>query len=150
MAGTSQCGPWHQQQGGTVYCVMPMTFEVDKAHHVLRSRATGPLTIDDLIGYLTESRAHPDFDPGMDRWMDLREITQLPSSEDVRALAVYVRTRAPVETARMAILASSDLAFGVAMMFKALVGYGDRLVVVRNEDDAADWLKPSLRTPEVG
>jgi hypothetical protein len=45
----------------------------------------------------------------------------------------------------MAIIASSDLAFGVSMMFKAFVGYGERLVVVRDEKEAMDWLTTGVQ-----
>ena len=124
---------------------MPLTFQVDKASNILRSYGTGVLTMDDLLKYFAESRADPSYDPSMDRMMDLREVTQLPSSVEIRSLATFARTKAPVEKARMAIIASSDLAFGVSMMFKAFVGYGERLVVVRDEAEARDWLTSGQR-----
>jgi hypothetical protein len=119
---------------------MPLTFTVDKARGILRSHGTGVLTTGDLLKYFADTRADPDYVPAMHRVMDLREVTQLPSSEDIRSLATFARTKAPQETARMAIIASSDLAFGVSMMFKAFVGYGERLIVVRDEAEAIVWL----------
>lgn len=124
---------------------MPLTYRVDKENGILRSHGAGALTIGDLMEYFAATRADPDFDPAMHRLMDLREVTQLPSSDDVRALATYARTKAPVETARMAILASSDIAFGVSMMFKGFVGFGERLVVVRDENEATAWLTAAER-----
>jgi len=94
----------------------------------------------DLLQYFAQTRADPDYEPTMHRVMDLRDVTQLPSSDDIRSLAAFARTKAPVESARMAIIASSDLAFGVSMMFKGFVGYGERLLVVRDETEAMDWL----------
>lgn len=126
---------------------MPLTYRVDKQQSIVRSHGTGVLSMKDLFDYFAASRADPDFDPGMHRLMDLREVTGLPSSEDIRSLAVFARTKAPVETARMAILASSDLAFGVSMMFKAFVGYGERLIVVRDENEAIAWLT-AARPPD--
>jgi len=119
---------------------MPLTFVVDKQAGILRSHGTGVLTTGDLLKYFAESHADPNYVPAMHRVMDLREVSQLPSSDDIRSLATFARTKAPVETARMAIIASSDLAFGVSMMFKAFVGYGERLIVVRDEAEAIDWL----------
>jgi hypothetical protein len=119
---------------------MPLSFRVDAQDRILRSRGSGELTVQDLLDYFAESRADPDYEPAMHRVMDLREVTQLPSSDDVRSLATFARSKAPVESARMAIIASSDLAFGVSMMFKGFVGYGERLVVVRDETEAMDWL----------
>jgi hypothetical protein len=124
---------------------MPLTFRVDKAKGLLRSRGSGVLTMGDLLAYFADSRADPDYDAAMNRVMDLRDVTQLPSSEEIRSLATFARTRAPVETARMAIIASSDLAFGVSMMFKGFVGYGERLLVVRDEQEALDWLMEGER-----
>src|ERR1044072_8791783 len=119
---------------------MALTFRVDKPGGILRSVGSGVLTTADLLKYFAETRADADYEPSMHRVMDLREVTQLPSSDDIRSLASFARTKAPVETARMAIIASSDLAFGVSMMFKAFVGYGERLLVVRDETEALDWL----------
>jgi hypothetical protein len=124
---------------------MPLTFQVDKPAGIIRSHGSGILTTTDLLTYFAESRADPDFIPTMHRLMDLREVTQLPSSDDIRSLATFARTKAPVETARMAIIAPSDLAFGVSMMFKGFVGYGERLIVVRDETEAIDWLTRGLR-----
>src|SRR4051812_30169599 len=100
----------------SVYFRMPLTFQVDTQHRILRSRGSGVLTMADLLTYFAETRADPDYEPSMHRVMDLRDVTQLPSSDDIRSLATFARTKAPVETARMAIIASSDLAFGVSMM----------------------------------
>lgn len=121
---------------------MPLSFHIDKDEKILRSFGSGVLTMADLLTYFAESRAHPDYEQAMNRVMDLRAVTALPSSEDIRSLAAFARTKAPVETARMAIIAPSDLAFGVSMMFKAFVGYGERLIVVRDEAEAMDWLLP--------
>jgi hypothetical protein len=120
---------------------MPLTFQVDTDEGILRSRGSGVLTVADLLGYFADTRADPNYEASMHRVMDLRDVTQLPSSDDIRSLAAFARTKAPVETARMAIIASSDLAFGVSMMFKAFVGYGERLLVVRDEHEAVEWLK---------
>ena len=124
---------------------MPLTFQIDKTGRILRSHGSGILSVADLLAYFAATRADPDYEPSMHRVMDLREVTQLPSSEDIRSLAAFARTKAPVETARMAILASSDLAFGVSMMFKAFVGYGERLIVVRDEAEALEWLTKGER-----
>ena len=124
---------------------MPLTYRVDKGHGILRSHGSGTLTTGDLMEYFKSTRADPDFDPAMHRLMDLRQVTQLPPSEEIRAMATFARTKAPVETARMAILAPSDLAFGVSMMFKGFVGFGERLVVVRDEAEAIAWLTSAER-----
>ena len=127
-----------------VYYAMPLTFEVDRSQGVVRSHGSGKLTSADLLQYFADTRADPDYEPTMHRVMDLRDVTQLPSSDEIRSLATFARTKAPVETARMAIIASSDLAFGVSMMFKGFVGYGERLIVVRDESEAMAWLQSGI------
>jgi hypothetical protein len=120
---------------------MPLTYRVDTEKRIVHSHGSGLLSASDLLDYFTATRADPDFQATMDRLMDLRAVTQLPSSPDVRSLATFARLKAPVDGARMAIIAPTDLAFGVSMMFKAFVGYGDRLLVVRDEAEALAWLK---------
>ena len=124
---------------------MPLTFRVDKHDGILRSRGSGSLTVQDLLDYFSATRADPDYDASMHRVMDLRAVTQLPSSEEIRSLAAFARSNAPVDSVRMAIIAPTDLAFGVSMMFKAFVGYGERLEVVRDETEAMDWLTKGQR-----
>ena len=125
---------------------MPLTYRVDKKYRIVRSHGTDVLSVADILEYFEASRADPDYEESMHRLMDLRDVSQLPSSEDIRSLAVFARTKAPVESARMAILAPSDLAFGVSMMFKAFVGYGERLIVVRDESEAMNWLTSAHRS----
>jgi hypothetical protein len=120
---------------------MPLTYQIDGSKGIVRSVGTGMLSMLDLQQYFAATRADPQFDPAMHRLMDLRGVTQLPSSDDVRALAAFARTKAPTESARMAVIAPSDLAFGVSMMFKGFVGFGDRLLIVRDEDEALRWLE---------
>lgn len=127
---------------------MPLTYRVDQSMSIVRSRGSGVLTVSDLQTYFTTTRADPQVEPTMHRLMDLREVTQLPSSADVRALANFARAKPPAETARMAIIASSDLAFGVSMMFKAFVGYGDRLLVARDEAEAVAWVTAAEKRGE--
>jgi hypothetical protein len=124
---------------------MPLTFHVDRTEGIIRSHGSGALTLADLLKYYAETRADPDYDPSMHRVMDLREVAQLPSSDDIRSMATLARTKAPIDSARMAIIASSDLAFGVSMMFKGFVGFGERLIVVRDEAEAMEWLTKGER-----
>src|SRR3954468_14691850 len=119
---------------------MPLTYSVDSVNGVLRAKGDGMLSMDDLRAYFTATRADPLVEPTMHRLMDLRGVTQLPSTDELRQLATFSRANAPDPSARMALLASSDLAFGVSMMFKAYAGYGERLAVVRDEAEAMAWL----------
>jgi hypothetical protein len=120
--------------------LMPLRYWVDSHNGIVRSEGSGRLTVRDLLDYFTATRADPAVDPAMHRLMDLRAVTELPTSAEIRQLAALSRTKAPDTPARMAIVASSDLAFGVSMMFKAFVGFGDRLLIVRDEKEALDWL----------
>lgn len=123
---------------------MSLIYWIDQTNQILRSLGTGPLSIDDLRNYFAATRADPRFIPTMHRLMDLRQVTNLPPSSEIRVLAHLARDMAPAPEARMAIVASSDLAFGVSMMFKGLVGFGDRLIVVRDEAEALAWLNDPM------
>ena len=127
---------------------MPLNYWVDVERQIVRSRGTGELSVDDLRTYFSDTRSDPAVTPTMHRLMDLREVTGLLSTDHVRDVAVLSRGLAPATEARMAILASSDLAYGVSMMFKGLVGFGERLVVVRDEPEALGWLTGELPHPD--
>jgi len=119
---------------------MPLRYWVDRHNAIVHSEGSGRLAIGDLLEYFAATRADPAVEPAMHRVMDLRQVTELPTSAEIREIATLARTNAPNLAARMAIVASSDLAFGVSMMFKAFVGYGERLIVVRDEAEAMAWL----------
>lgn len=119
---------------------MPLTYWVDEDQHIVRSKASGALSATDLRDYFVATRADPTIVPTMHRLMDLSDVTNLPSSESIRELAAMSRSYPTATEARLAILATSDLVFGVSMMFKGFVGWGDRLQVVRDEAEALRWL----------
>ena len=77
----------------------------------------------------------------MHRLLDLREVMKLPPTDELRAMATLTREVPVSPAARIAILVASDLGFGVSMMFKAFSGFGDRLFVFRDENEALAWLR---------
>lgn len=124
---------------------MPLTYWVDEDHHVLRSVGTDPLTAEDFRGYFVQTRSDPRVVATLHRIMDVRGVTSLPTTDEVRSLATMARDLAPAPGARLAIIAPSDLGFGVAMMFAGFAGLSDRLLVARDEAEAVRWVEKGQR-----
>src|SRR3954462_5852094 len=122
---------------------MPLTYWVDAQRNILRSKGVGELSITDLRNYFIATRGDPKVRPSMNRMMDLRDVTALPSSSEIRELVLLARDKTPGPGTRMASVAGTDLGYGVGMMFKGPVGYGERLIVVRDENEALQWIAPS-------
>lgn len=118
---------------------MPAGFQIDAERGLIVSQASGVVTEDDLREHQTKLRQDPDFDPGYDQLWDFRDVTEISvSSEAIRDLA---RARSFDPGARRALVAVSDVGFGVARMFAALHDDApEEVQVFRSVEEARDWL----------
>lgn len=122
---------------------MPIDIEIDAERRRINTRATGMLTVDDLLSYYQRLHDHPDYRIGLSELWDASGIsgTQL-TSDDLREFSSvtepFTRQGAPV---RVAILVSDDLGFGLARMYELLQTDSiNRLKIVRSHEAAEAWL----------
>ena len=117
-----------------------MVYDVDETQQLVRSVGTGSLTVSELRDYFAATRADPRVRSTMHRLMDLSGITDLPSSAEIRSMAAMSLDWRPDPAARIAVIAASDVTYGVSMMFGGYAGYRDQLAVFRDEAEALAWL----------
>ena len=119
---------------------MPAFYKVDKERHLVMSSASGVVTFADLLAHQEKLLADPDFSPDFSQLWDLVHVTKVElTTEELRRLA----GRSIFSSAsRRAILASSDLVFGLSRMFEIFrETLGEKGIrVFRNLDDALDWV----------
>lgn len=108
--------------------------------------ATFSGTVDDqeLLGSYGQLLASEDYDPRLNDLVDMRPVTRLDVSGD--AIRELVRAFTPLDPAmtetRLAIVAGSDVVFGMARMYELLRSdTPEEIRVFRDIDQARAWLK---------
>ena len=118
---------------------MPASYEIDPDRRLVTCRVWGVLTGPELIAHYHALRADPAFDSGYRQLADLTEARQLTATADELRAAATMNAFAP--GARRAIIAPTDIAYGMARMF-AVFAEGDeqQIEVFRDARGATDWV----------
>lgn len=106
---------------------------------VLLTEATGVVTESDLISHLRSHVEDPELRPGMDEIVDLRGVTELDlSTPALRRVILFEQQHLePFRLARIAIVASTDLPFGLSRMYQSLTDQaGTEVSVHRTLEEA--------------
>jgi hypothetical protein len=107
-------------------------------------RAWGELTNEDLHRHYEDIQADPAFQRGYRQLGDLREVTRLTADSAAIAAAASLQVFAP--GTRRALIAQSDVTFGLARMFASYAEDVGQLVrVFRAAEDAEAWIDAGNR-----
>jgi hypothetical protein len=118
---------------------MGMTYRIDRELRVVRSRGSGTLTTRDLQDYTSRLLVDPAFDADYRSLADLSEVTVVDI--DQLALSQTAWTPSFNPGTRRAIIAPSDLVYGLARMFAThSERFGQVVHVFRHRADAEAWL----------
>ena len=114
---------------------------IDKELNVAFERFQGEITMQDFIGAIQESAAHPDWVAGKDLLTDLRE-AQLSLSYDEMTMVVE-SIPASQQIDKNAIVVRRDMEYGMARMFEMLsekTVHWNEYRIFRDMDEAKQWL----------
>lgn len=120
---------------------MPSAYEIDLKRRLVRSRAWGVLTHDDVMATRLEMERDPAFRPDFSQVYDFREVSPAAmSAARVRELAGY-STFGP--GSRRAFVATHDVVYGLLRLYaleREALGGKERMAVFRSIEDAKAWL----------
>lgn len=121
---------------------MAIRFHIDIPAGYVRTIVSGIVDADQVVRYLGELHAHPDFSPDLPRLVDLREIDELVlTSAQIRSVVVQVWRPGDDDGGRVALLADRDYVFGMLRMFSSLAEGGrTEYQAFRTLDRALRWL----------
>jgi len=121
---------------------MPVTYELDLQRGLIRTRCTGPVVFAEVLEHFKALEADPACPDRLDVLLDLSGIINLPSAGQVKAVAAETnRLLSRVHWGRCAIVAPSDVIYGVSRMFEMISeAYFSGLRVFRSYDEAEAWL----------
>jgi len=107
---------------------MPIDHEIDHEHRLVRARGRGIFTDQDVFSYQRDVWSRPDV-AGYDELIDMTEVEriELPSVDRVLDLAkVSAAMDRDAPPSKLAIVAATDLAFGLGRMYQTLRGLEHR------------------------
>ncbi len=114
---------------------MPIVFEILPTHSLVLVKGWGVLKGDELVREQVELRQDSRVRPTMRQLIDMREVAEFEVSSDTLR---HMATRHPfAPTARRALVASSDVAFGLSRMYQVLSDGDGRVFGVFRELDQA-------------
>jgi hypothetical protein len=121
---------------------MPVTYQIDKANKIIRTRCTGPVTIEEVIEHFRVLERDPDRPDQLDVLLDLSYETSVPKQENLKAVTQDIRRiRGRVQFGACAIVACTDALYGMIRMFEV---FTDQLFrksyVFRTVGEAEAWL----------
>jgi hypothetical protein len=97
------------------------------------------LTSEEIVTHYDALRADPDFDPTFSQLADLQDVTKFAVDAKTLRSEALLRTFHP--SARRALVASSDIAFGLSRMYGSYAELAaQNLQVFRAKDEAEEWL----------
>ncbi|HYL83449.1 MAG TPA: hypothetical protein VE263_04385 [Candidatus Angelobacter sp.] len=119
---------------------MPAFYKIDKERRLVLTTASGVFSRADVLGHQEKLLKDPDFNPSHSQIVDFRQVTAFDvSSQEIHELA---QKSIFSPQSRRAIIAPSDLGFGLARMFEMLrENQGELGIrVFRTLDEAIDWV----------
>jgi hypothetical protein len=128
-----------------------IAFSIDEP--VRRRIATfrGPISDRELIDAYAALLADPAYDASLDDLIDLRHVTHMgvTSAGLHRLIGMYDDRDSPGFVTRAAILAPTDVLYGVSRMFQTMRGedHPDELEVFRTLDESLEWLNRKQHVP---
>src|SRR6185369_1938402 len=129
---------------------MPVTYQIDPARNLIRTRCIGDVTPEEVAAHFRELAQDPNRPNHLNVLLDLTEETSLPEREDLLGVSLHISELfSSSQFGACAIVAVNDALFGMMRMFEVLsMEYFVITHVFRELAEAESWLaavSPSVR-----
>ncbi len=121
---------------------MSMSCRIDPELGIVYTTLIGKVSTPEVIETLRRVIDSPDYRPGLDGLVDLRESRHAPKSDEIREVAsIMVNHHEQIGHSRSALVVASDLGYGLARMYQAIAeGSSIETHIFRDMDEARHWL----------
>jgi hypothetical protein len=121
---------------------MPVLYVIDPEEKLIRTRCVGDVKLGEVIDHFRTLRQDPACPDRLDVFLDLREITSLPFTGEVSAVAQEIaKTKEKVRFNICAVVATTDALFGMMRMFAVFAEKQFTAIrVFRGAEEAEQWL----------
>jgi hypothetical protein len=122
--------------------LMPITYQIDTAEGIIRTKCIGDVTLDEVIGHFQQLACHPDCPDHLDVLLDLSKETTTPKSQELRVVTSAIGgVRSRVQFGACAIVARRDALFGMLRMFEVFAEELFRKTrIFSSTSEAETWL----------
>src|SRR5438874_9797024 len=137
-------GPGSRLTGFNHKDEMPISYRIDDGGDVVHVSFRGRVTIEEFRDNRATLMSDPRFRPSMHRLTDVRELTELPSTHELRALALLAgeARQGEPEGVRRGVLVGSRAEYGVIRQYQAFLwNIGASVDVLSSDAEADAWLK---------
>jgi hypothetical protein len=123
---------------------LPITYSIDVPSALITTKCIGRVTVEEVLEHFRElPRVWPPVDR-LDVFLDLRQLTSLPTLEELQSVAAEMETQIGTHRfGRCAVVTDRNLIYESAQMFQVLVNrFFDEIHVFRTAEGAVVWLHP--------
>jgi hypothetical protein len=126
---------------------VPITYEIDAGPRLIRTRCVGPTTFAEVMDHFRTLRSDPALPGQMSVLLDLSEQTSVPDSGQIKRVAAETgRMREVVRWGALAVVARSDVLFGMSRMLEVMAEpHFSATRVFRDLAPAEAWLRAQAR-----
>ena len=132
---------------------MPITFEIDRARKTVFAQATGTITKDDFFSYQKALQAPVEL-RYFNECIDLSTAEDFEGATDTNMMGLArmsVQLDDPAQPTLLAIIATSDLHYGLARMYETYRSMqpnnSRKVAIFRTRDEAIRWLSGDSSAP---
>jgi hypothetical protein len=121
---------------------MPVTCQIDGANRLIHTKCIGSITVDEVIDHFRMLEQDPSCPDRLDVLLEVRKGTSVPKRDELREVVGEIaRVRGRVQFGACAIVADSDVLFGMMRMFEVFAEDQFRKTkAFRTVDAAQAWL----------
>jgi hypothetical protein len=122
---------------------VPITYRIDADSGVVHVTFQGRVTVDEFREHRKSLVGDAAFRPSMHRLTDVRELTALPSTDELRSLAevgAEARRNEPAGV-RRGVIVSSPAAYGIVRQYQAFLEFAGRSVdILASDEEVRMWI----------
>ncbi len=121
---------------------MPVTYRIDRNVGLIRTVCSGNVVMREVVDHFRALEDDPNRPTTADVLLDLREVTSLPTADQLRTTTVEIARLAPrLRFRACAIIAGRDALFGISRMFGVFAeNYFRAISVFRSAEEGERWL----------
>jgi hypothetical protein len=97
---------------------MPIPYQIDTTQSLIRTKCVGNVSLQEVLGHFDALEKDPDCPPMLDVLLDFSDLETVPETDQLMAVADRMRRASRrVKFGACAIVAKSDVIFGIARMY---------------------------------
>jgi len=130
---------------------MPIPYQIDHKESLIRTKCVGKVSLEDVLGHFDDLERDPHCPRSLDVLLDFSDLETVPDTVQLMAVADRMRRlESRVRFGACAIVAKSDVIYGIARMYTVYAESQFRIARVFREFLQAEFWLQSVRNGTAG